>query len=425
MRAELSFGLGFVVALSAYAAEWPEFRGPNGDGHAAVTVESEQLPVRWSETENVVWKTAIPNEGWSTPVVADGEMWLTSATEDGTDYYLIGLSTEDGAIFYNERLFHSDAPEPLGNNVNRYASPSCAIQDGRLYVHFGSYGTACLDTKTREIVWQRKDLECRHYRGPGSSVYLFEDLVILTFDGVDQQYLTALKQSTGETVWRTDRTTKWTDWDENGLPLRDGDARKAFSTPVLSSVGGFEQLISPGASACYAYDPRTGRELWNVTNASHTPSTRPVFYDDLVIMATGYGQTELRAIRLGGHGDVTESHVVWSVTGGHVPDTPSPIVVGDYVYTISNKGMISCFDAASGEMEYSEKLGGNFVASPIYAGGRLYIANVQGDTTVVKPGPVYEVLATNELDEGLMASPVAVGKALYLRTKTDVYRIEE
>lgn len=414
-----------VAVSSAFAAEWPEFRGPNGDGHAAETAESEQLPTTWSETENIFWKTAIPLEGWSTPVVADGEMWLTTATEDGTDYYLIGINTADGAIFYNERLFHSDNPEPLGNNVNRYASPSCAIRDGRLYVHFGSYGTACLDTKTREIVWERTDLECRHYRGPGSSVYLYEDLVILTFDGVDQQYLAALKQSTGETVWRTDRSTVWTDLDENGQPLRDGDARKAFSTPVLATVGGFEQLISPGASACYAYDPRTGEELWNVTNQSHTPSTRPVIHGDLAIMATGYGQTELRAIRLGGRGDVTDTHVAWSVTGTHVPDTPSPIVVGDYVYTISNKGMLSCFHAPTGEMEYSEKLGGNFVASPIHAGGRLYIANVQGDTTVVTPGREFQPLATNELEEGLMASPVAVGKALYLRTKTHVYRIEE
>ncbi len=411
-----------LVAFSSSAVDWPEFRGPFSNGHAAETTDA--FPVRWSETENVTWKTAIPLEGWSTPVVMNGEIWLTTATSEGTDFFAIGINADSGEIFYNERLFHSDNPEPLGNNVNRYASPSPAIEPGRVYIHFGSYGTACIDTHSRNVLWRRTDLECRHYRGPGSSVFLFENLVVLTFDGVDRQYMVALDKSTGETKWRTDRSTVWTDLDANGQPERDGDARKSFSTPVIANVGGQPVLVNVASYNAFGYHPRTGRELWKIQSKGYTASTRPVLFEDLAIIATGYGVTELRGIRLDGAGDVTESHIAWRHSGPEVPDTPSPIVVDDLLYAASDRGALTCFDARSGTIVWAERAGGSYVASPIYAGGRLYFPNVQGKTLVLKPGRTFEAVAENELSDGMMASPAAAGDSLYLRTKTHLYGID-
>ncbi len=254
-------------AQVAHAAEsWPEFRGPYANGHVQAPGDTAPtgLPTHWSETENIAWKTPIPLKGWSTPVVMDGQVWLTTATEEGTEYYAISVDAESGEILHNKLLFTSDDPEPLGNNVNCYASPSPVIEAGRVYVHFGVYGTACLDTNTAEVLWQRTDLPCRHYRGPGSSPILFEDLLILTFDGIDQQYVTALDKNTGETRWRTDRTRVWDDYDENGEPKRGGDLRKSFSTPVVVEQDGKPLLLSVGSSATYGYAPRTGKEIWKV-----------------------------------------------------------------------------------------------------------------------------------------------------------------
>ena len=223
--------IGLLLLFSAVSRgeDWPEFRGPFGNGHAtADDAKPAGLPLRWSETENVQWKTLIPDCGWSTPVVMGGQVWLTTATEDGHDFFVLCVDAESGQVRFEQKLFHADKPDPLGNNVNCYASPSPVIEPGRVYVSFGSYGTACLDTATQKTIWQRSDLPCRHYRGPGSSPILFEDLLILTMDGVDVQYLVALDKNTGRTVWKTDRTTAWNDLNADGKPKSEGDLRKAI-----------------------------------------------------------------------------------------------------------------------------------------------------------------------------------------------------
>src|SRR6185436_5222289 len=177
-------------------ADWPDFRGPSGDGHVPAAGNSKPigLPLHWSETNNIKWKTEIPYRGWSTPVILGRQVWVTTAKEDGHDFYAIGVDAETGKVLFNEKVFHSDDPEPLGNgaSMNCYATPSAAIEPGRVYVHFGSFGTACLDTSNGKVLWKRDDLRCRHYRGPSSSPVLFENLVILTFDGADLQYHAAL-----------------------------------------------------------------------------------------------------------------------------------------------------------------------------------------------------------------------------------------
>ena len=404
-------------------ADWPAFRGPHGNGHAEKT-ETSSLPLTWSEEDNVTWKIPVPHKGWSTPVVMNDQVWLTTATPEGSDFYAIGIDAETGAELFNELIFHSDNPEPLGNNVNSYASPSPVIEDGRVYVHFGTYGTACIDTKTLKVLWQREDINVRHFRGPGSSLTLFEDLLIVTMDGVDVQYTIALNKNTGKNVWKTDRSTVWTDYDEEGNILRDGDFRKAFCTPVVVDIDGKPVLVSVGASAVFGYAPQTGAEIWKAANdGGYGPAVSPAISGNRVFFVTGFGGTAVWAVRIDGRGDVSDTHVAWTFEGKHIPDTPSLTVIDDLLYVLSDDGRLTCLDTATGEEVWMESIRGNYIASPIYAGGRLYCTSVQGKTVVVKPGRTFEILATNELDTGLMASPAVSGSTLYLRTKEHLYRI--
>lgn len=430
-RPFVSLTLAAAVLMPAFAphlatANWPEFRGPFGNGHVAAPGNSKPtgLPLRWSETENVRWKTAIPHLGWSTPVVWGNQVWLTTATKDGHDFYVIRVDAESGDVRTNRKMFHADKPEPLGNNVNCYASPSPVIESGRIYVHFGSYGTACLSTEDGKTLWERTDLPCRHYRGPGSSAILHNDLLILTFDGVDVQYVAALDKTSGRTVWKTDRTTKWDDLDANGMPKREGDFRKAFSTPLVVEISGKPQVLSIGSKAAFAYAPGTGRELWNVRLPGYSCAPRPVFGNGLAFLVAGRGKPELWAVEVDGRGDVARTHVAWKTGGKHVPNTPSPTLVDGLLYLLADNSTFSCLDAATGEEVWRARLGGNFMASPIYADGRLYCSSVQGKTTVLKAGRAHEVLAENRLDSGFMASPAVSGRTLFLRTKTHLYRVE-
>ncbi|MCC6143058.1 MAG: PQQ-binding-like beta-propeller repeat protein [Candidatus Hydrogenedentes bacterium] len=433
VRKAVMAGLLAVTILTAGLAgaqgpaAWPEFRGPYGNGLVSAPGDATPvgLPLTWSETDHVRWKTAIPLKGWSTPAVLDGQVWLTTATEEGTDFYAICVDAESGAVLFNERIFHCDTPEPLGNGVNCYASPSPVVEPGRAYVHFGSYGTACLDTATFKIRWSRTDLPCRHYRGPGSSPILAGNLLVLTFDGADQQYVAALDKNSGATVWRTDRTTAWNDLDENGQPKREGDLRKSFSTPLLIEANGTQQLLSIGSMAAFAYDPATGRELWSVWLGGYTGAPRPVYADGVAYLSNGRGEPLFAAYRVDGTGDVTNTHLVWKMTGPLLPQEPSPTLADGLVYLLSNNGAVTCVDASTGEQVWSDRIGGNFVSSPIYGDGRLYLSSTQGKTAVLKAGRTFEQLAENRLDEGFMASPAVAGKALFLRTKTHLYRIEE
>lgn len=423
-RGCLILSLLFARVMVAQAT-WPQFRGPWGDGLAVPPDGAEPLglPIRWSETENVKWKTAIPHRGWSTPVVMDGQVWLTTATVDGHEFFVICVNADTGTILLNEKLFHADDPEPLGNPLNGYASPSPVVERGRVYVHFGSYGTACLDTRTFGVLWRRSDLPCRHYRGPGSSPILFRNLLILSMDGVDVQYLVALDKETGKTVWKTDRTANWDDLDDEGKPRSEGDLRKAYSTPIIVDVNGAKQLLSVGAKAVYGYDPADGRELWKVRTPAFSGAASPVYGRGIAYMVTGFGQTELLAVRADGRGDVTDTHVVWK-TSSMVPQTPSPVLVGDLFFMINDTGTTTCLEATTGRRVWRERIRGNFAASLLYADGHIYAFSREGRATVFNASREYEVLATNVLESGFMASAAVSGRTLFLRTKEHLYRIE-
>lgn len=419
--AALTFGL-----LSA-AADWPDFRGPRGDGHVSPpgVTKPVGLPLRWSETNNIKWKTEIPFKGISTPVVMGNQVWLTTATPEGHDYFAICVDKERGNILFSEKVFHTDDPEPLGNgaSMNSYATPSAVIEPGRVYVHFGSPGTACLDTKTGKVLWKRSDLPCRHYRGASSSPVLFENLLILTFDGADLQYVAGLNKQTGETVWKTNRSVVWNDENAPGPYAKDGDQRKAHGTPLIATVAGKPQLLSVGAKASYGYDPRNGSELWRVEYNDFSSAPRPLFENGIAYLVTGLTKKEMWAVKTDGHGVVTDTHVAWKLAAG-VGKYASPLLVDGLIYTAADESFITCVEAATGKVVWTERVGGKFAASPIYADGRLYFFSQEGTTTVLKPGRALEILATNKLDAGFMASPAAEGKAFYLRTKTHLYRVE-
>jgi outer membrane protein assembly factor BamB len=402
------------------AEHWPQFRGPEGNGHSDV----RGLPLQWSETKNVVWKIPIHDRGYSSPVIYGKQIWLTSATKDGKELFVLCIDRDTGKIIRDWKLF--DVAEPqFVHPFNTPASPTPVIEEGRVYVTFGAAGTAAIDTKTFRVVWERRDIECNHFRGAGSSPVLFRNLLLMNFDGSDRQFVIALDKRTGKTVWETKRSIDFQDLDQSGRPRAEGDERKAFATPQVALINGRWEMISLGAKAAYSYDPLTGKELWRVEErGQHSASTRPVLGNGMIFFPTGFAVGQLFAVRTGGEGLVTDTHVAWKVKRG-VSNKPSILLVDGLIYMIGDTGIASCIDAKTGEQVWQQRMGGEYTASPVYADGRLWFFSEDGKTTVLKPGRVFERVAENRLDEGFFASPAISDKAFYLRTRTHLYRIEQ
>jgi outer membrane protein assembly factor BamB len=410
--------LCLAAAASAHA-QWPQFRGPEGLG-----TTTARVPLTWSEESNVRWKTAIHGRAWSSPIVIDNQIWVSTATPDGRELSALAVDVESGKIVHDLKLFTVATPQ-FAHPFNSYGSPTPVAEPGRVYVTFGSPGTAAIDARSGKVLWERRDLECNHYRGAGSSPILFRNLLIMHFDGSDVQYVTALDKDTGKTVWTTPRSIDFKDLDVDGKPKAEGDFRKAFATPHIIEVGGQPLLISLGGKATYAYDPMTGKERWRIEERrSHSASTRPVTGLGMVFYPTGWDATQLMAIRPDGSGEVSATHVVWRFARG-VPQKPSVLFVDGLIYMINDVGIASCLDAKTGELVWQSRVGGTFSASPIYSAGRIYLFDEDGKATVIEAGREFKVLAENHLDNGFMASPAVVGNALILRTSTDLYRIEE
>jgi outer membrane protein assembly factor BamB len=405
-----------ACSVFAMAADnWPQFRGPDGTGHS----DAKDLPTEWSETKNVVWKTPIHDRGWSSPVIFGKQVWLTSASKDGRQLFALCLDRDTGKIIRDIKLF--DVPQPqYAHPFNTYASPTPVIEQGRVYITFGSPGTAAIDTKTFKVLWERRDFECNHFRGSGSSPIIFRDMLLMHFDGSDHQFVVALDKNTGKTIWRTERSIDFQDLDKNGKPAAEGDLRKAFSTPHVVELNGRWEMISLGAKAAYGYDPFTGKELWRVEErGQHSASTRPVIF-----YPTGFSNGQLYAVRTGGNGLITDTHVAWRVKRG-ASNKPSILLIDDLIYMIGDTGIASCVEAKTGEIVWQQRIGGEYSASPVYADGKIWLFSEEGKTTVFKPGRTFEKLAENNLDEGFLASPAIAGKAFFLRTRTHLYRIEK
>ena len=411
----------FIMLIMTLAGDdWPQFRGPEGNGHSS----ARGLPLTWSENENIVWKTAIHGRGWSSPVVYGNQIWLTTATPDGRKLHALCIDRQSGRIIKDMLLFEVAEPQ-YAHPFNSYASPTPVIEDGRVYITFGSPGTACIDTRSFKVLWQRRDIECNHFRGAGSSPIIFENLLLMHFDGSDYQFVTALDKKTGRTVWQTKRSIDFQDLQPNGKPAAEGDYRKGFATPHITRVNGRVEMISLGSKAAYAYDPRTGKEIWRVEERDqHSASTRPVIGHGMIFYPTGFAAGQLFAVKMGGSRLITDSHVAWKVKRG-VPNKPSLLLIDDLIYMINDTGIASCIEAKTGQLVWQQRIGGEYSASPVYADGKIWLISEDGKSTVIRTGRTFEKLAENTLNEGALASPAIAGKALFLRTRTHLYRVEK
>ena len=415
-----------VLASLGATENWPQFRGPAGDGHADAT----NLPTTFGEGDHVKWKTAVHGKAWSCPVIWGDQLWVTTANEEGTELGVLCLDKSSGKVVRDDTLFHIQNPQ-FCHRFNSYASPTPVIEEGRIYVTFGSPGTACLDTKTGKVLWQRTDLVCNHYRGAGSSPIRWKNLLIMNFDGSDLQYVTALDKDTGATVWKTDRSLDYQDLDADGKVKNEGDYRKAFSTPHVAEIGGKPVLFSSGAKAHYGYDPLTGRELWRYEEREqHSAATRPVISGNTAYILTGFGKGQLLALKVPPVGDASakpqvlgDGDLAWRIRKG-VPNKPSVLLVNGLIFMIDDGGIAACVDAATGAELWRHRVEGNFSAAPIYADGKIYVCSEEGKVAVLAPEKEFKLLAENRLGNGIMAAPIAVGRALFIRTKSDIYRIE-
>jgi outer membrane protein assembly factor BamB len=398
----LALALVWIALAGALQADdWPQFRGPTGQGHSTET----GLPLEWSDTRNVVWKTAVSGRGWSSPVVADGRVWLTTADDRRGSLGLLGFDVDSGRLASDTEVFRARSGSSP-NRKNSRASPTPIVNGDRGYVHFGAEGTAAVTT-AGEVVW-RTTLPYRSQHGSGGSPVLYRDLLIVSGDGDDDAFVAALDTASGRIRWRT--------------PRRQPVAQ-AYSTPLVFSAAGRDQLVSVGAYRAVSYDPLTGREIWRVSYGSGFSNVpRPVYHDGLLYITTGFMQASLLAVRVDGTGDVTRSHVAWTMARA-APHTPSPLLLGDELYVVSDLGVASCLDRTTGTVHWMERLGGNYSASPIVVDGRIYISSEEGMTTVIAPGREFRVLARNTIDGAMLASIAVSNGSFFVRSDTHLYRI--
>ncbi len=400
-----------VATAAAHGADWIGFRGPAGDGH----VKADGLPRTWNASRNVTWKQPVPGQGWSSPVVSDGTVYLTAAVpgeqEEGDfSLQLLAYDEASGERLLSVEVFQQrGADAPRIHKKNSHASPTPLVQGDRIYVHFGHQGTACLN-RQGQVVWRNTSLTYKPVHGNGGSPVLAGDVLIFSCDGGSDPFIVGLDAATGEVRWKTERQT-------------DASRTFSFSTPTLITVDGQQQVISPGSNVVCAYDPADGHEIWRARYDGYSVIPKPVFAHGLVFICTGYNRPSLLAIKPTGRGDVTETHVAWKA-GRAVPHTASLLVVDDQLYMVSDGGVASCLDAKTGEVHWSERVGGKFSASPLYADGLIYLQDEDGTATVLEAGTTYRVVGRNSLGERTLASYAVSGNALFLRSDQHLYRIE-
>jgi len=418
--------------VAAAQAHWPQWRGPGAQGHSS----AKNIPLHWSESSNIVWKTEIPGRGWSSPVMEGDEIWVTTAIEtpakpedaerrlktntgdqpltllEQVELRAVCVNRSTGRLVGNHLLMIEKEPQWV-HKQNSFASGTPVIEKGRLYAHFGAFGTACLDIRSGSVLWENRELKVQHENGPGSSAVLHKDLLIFHMDGSDAQFVAALDKNTGKLAWKTSRSGKLND---------NPQLKKSYGTPLLVAINGQTQLISPGANWVYSYDPLTGTELWKLSYEvlGFSTSAMPVFADGVLYMTTGFMRPEVLAVKIPNSG---EAEVLWRYNKG-APTIPSLLLVGQELYFINDSGgMLTCLDAASGREHYRERLGGHHNAAPGFADGKIWIHNREGVTHVLQPGKTYSLLAKNELNPELKATPAFTDGAIIMRTEKHLYRL--
>jgi outer membrane protein assembly factor BamB len=415
----------FIIFLifnlySSNAQNWTQFRGTNLDGKEP----GQRPPLHWTPDSNIIWKTEIPGEGWSSPVVFNNQIWVSSALNDGKELFAVCIDKTNGKIIHNILLFKPDSV--FGKHaVNSYATPTPCIEDGFVYANFGMYGTACVETGTAKIVWKRNDLICDHVQGPGASPILYKNMLILHFEGVDNIFIVALDKTTGKTIWKTERPA------ELYKPLLE-IGRKAYITPIVLNVNGRDLLISNGSAVCIAYDILSGKEVWRIVQGEDSTIAMPVTENGVVYFYTsfisppdgGEKYCELIAVDPFGEGDLTKTNILWHIKSP-ILQLSSPLINNGILYTIDSNSTLLCIDAKTGKSLYENKLKGKYNASPVLAGGYLYFSSTNGKTLVVKEGKVLNIVAENTLEGQIWASPAVVDNHLLTRTSKYLYLIGE
>lgn len=402
-RRGLSLVLCSLLAAGLRAQDWPQFRGPGGQGVS----EARGLPLEWSESKNIAWKVPVAGSGWSSPVVSRGRVWLTTFVDKGASMRALAFDVETGKDVVNVEVFRFRGGDPI-NPKNSRATPTPVLDGERVFVHFGAEGTAALDSDGKMLWKAHFPYSSQH--GSGASPVVVGDLLIVSGDGPDAAFLVALDKTTGKTRWKTWKRQPWD---------------QAYSTPLAIRVGESDQIVSVGAHHTGAYDPQTGKEIWRVSypnGFSNVP--RPVYGAGLVFITTGFQQPSLLAVRPDGKGDVTRSHVAWAFSRG-VPLTPSPLLVDHELYMVNDAGIAICLDARTGTALWAQRLSGPHSASPVFADGRIYFLSEDGTTTVVAPGAEFRALATNRLDGLTYASMAVSAGSFFIRTDKSLYRIAQ
>ena len=411
---------GFILLLITVASclvieaneQWSQFRGHYGNG----IIKSTSAPINWSENTNIDWKTPIHDRGWSSPVIWNDQIWMTTATKDGNKMYAICVNKLSGKIEHDIHVFDVKSPQAI-TNENTYASPTPVVEEGRVYVHFGTYGTACISTKDGQILWKRRDLNCDHEigAGPASSPFIYNNFLIFNVDGRDVQYVIALNKETGETAWKTNRSV-----DFSGVQVNQ---RKAYGTPFIIPRGNSNQMVSIGAKGVYSYDPENGKELWKAEHRGWSIAPRPVYGEGLVFTMIDRDRPEMWAINPNGSGDITETHIEWKETK-RMPPRASPIIIKGLLFVVDRNGYMSCIEAKTGKPIWQKRMKGRFSASPILANNLIYFFNEDTVCTIIKPTRELEIVAENKLsDNKLMATPAFDENSIYIRTEKKLTRI--
>ena len=403
---------------SSQDTNWTHFRGSKLNGIA----EAKDIPLVWNDSV-IKWKTKIHDEGYSSPVVYGNQIWVTAATPDGKELYAVCTDFRTGKIIYDIKIFTPDHIEGK-HSLNTYASPTPCIEKGFVYVHYGSMGTACINTSNGSVVWKRSDLKCKHVQGPASSPVLYKNLLILHFEGTDVRFIVALDKSTGKTVWMTSRP-------EGPYKTLSQIGRKAYITPLILNVKGRDMLISNGSAVCIAYDPNDGKEIWRVVDGAESTIAMPYAENGVVFWYTGFSvgddgrkYTEMIAVNPNGNGDITNTNVIWKKREELSRNQSlTPVIKDGLIYTVNTRNILMCIDAATGKEVWSTRVTSNYDSSPIYINGYIFFFSVKGEVLVIKAGPKYDPVAKSQMDSGIWATPAVLRNSVILRTQKFLYRI--
>ena len=409
-RILLCAAISMAISNLASAENWTRFRGPNGQG---ISTE-KNLPTTWSADENVVWKASIPGKGWSSPIVYKDKVFVTTATEEGVSCRIVCVNRKDGSIAWNTEV-HRQKPGPM-RQQNSYATPTPVTDGERVYSVFYDGTVAAVDFSGKPV-WKSQEVKFFSLHGLGASPLLAQGQLIMPYDGSSREesrvgwkepwknaVILSLDAATGAVKWKGKR----------------GESRVGHVTPIL--LGDGEQFVSAGGDRVQGHDAQTGKQVWSIYSQGEGVTPSPVIGDGLIYTSSGFEAPTIRAIRLGGKGDITETHIAWEQKKG-VPALASPLYVAPYLYTISRDNILHCIEASTGEIIWLERLTGVHSASPVFADGRIYVLSEDGVTLVLSPGSKFEEVARNSLGETCLASMAVSQGRFYIRSATNLYCI--